>query len=194
MSEYSFDCEKFLRFNEFEFLIETSAPRSANYFDLQRCSLNFDTGEFLFSFQNGKKENYLLPFIGDKSSLNKFWKFLEYIVSCDSKAIFPVLYKGYEVFIYVEPVLNKRIRVMVFDTYDAVKKEENNEIYKYTYTDSTVRDDVLIEKKKFIEQFYYLLKNIFDKENKIVDFEPPLMDYNFWIKESEIIKKYLKLK
>ena len=194
MSECSFSCEKFLRFNEFDFLIRTSNSRNASFLYLIDSLIDFDLGEFTFKFKNGENKTYLIPFTGRNFLLNEFWKFLEFVILNNTKAIFPILYMGYEVFIYVEPISKKDIRVIVFDTYDAVNKEANSEIYKYTYADSTIRDDVLIEKKKFVEQFYFLFKNIFEKEDKIVDFEPPLIDYNIWIKDSCIVRKYLKLK
>lgn len=190
MEDFSY--KKFSNYNEIELLLNTSKPLKVQKLNFIKADVDFNLGEFIFNFKNASSAPYSLSFIGDNLPLNSFWYLLEALTKKED-LIFCYFYKNYEIILNIKKQGQDKIRYTFLDTKDLVIKVCENKIFKYSYADCTIREDIVMNKKDFIKDFYFILQNVFKNYNNIAYFEPPLINYNLWIKDSKIISKYLNL-
>lgn len=189
----NFSYENFIYFGELKYFFKTSIPKRVEKLHFLDTFTDFNVGEFIFNLENSVNKKYIIPFIGPNLPLNNFFYFLEFVIISKTPSVFHTIYKNFEVILYVEPQNKTDIRFMVFDNSNIVSMYENKEVFNYSYADSSIMEDILINKKEFIKNFYFAYKNIFINYDAIACFEQPFIDYNLWIKESNIISKYLHL-
>lgn len=190
MEDFSY--KNFSNYYEIELLLNTSNPLEIKKLNFIDARVDFNLGEFIFNFKSVNNNIYSLSFIGDNLPLNRFWYLLEALTKKEN-LIFCYFYKNYEIILNIKKQGQDKIRYTFLDTKDLVIKVCENKIFKYSYADCTIREDILMNKKDFIKDFYFILQNVFKNYNNIAYFEPPLINYNLWIKDSKIISKYLNL-
>lgn len=191
MNEYLFK-EKCLK-EEISFVLNKTKPIYVKTLPYLRTESDFNLGEFAF-YMKGKNEHcFKIPFYNDTLTLNNFWKFLELVTYEKEPLVLDVFHAGEEVVLYVEMVNKNDIRFCVFNTIKIAKSAKNNEYVKCSYKEAEIDIDIIITKRRFVKQFYKILRNLFETQDAISYFEPPFIDYNFWIKDSEKIKKFLKI-
>lgn len=187
-----FSYKNFSKYSEIELLLNASNPVEIKSLNFINKKADFNSGEFIFNFKSANDNIYSLSFMGDNLPLNNFWHFLETLTKKDD-LIFYCFYKNYEIIINTKKQGQDKIRYTFLDTKDLVIKASENKIFKYSYAQCSIREDIVINKKELIKDFYFMLQNVFDNYNNIAYFEPPSIDYNLWIKDSKIISKYLNL-
>lgn len=190
MEDFSY--KNFSNYYEIELLLNTSNPLEIKKLNFIDARVDFNLGEFIFNFKSVNNNIYSLSFIGDNLPLNSFWYLLEALTKKED-LIFCYFYKNYEIILNIKKQGQDKIRYTFLDTKDLVIKVCENKIFKYSYADCTIREDIVMNKKDFIKDFYFILQNVFKNYNNIAYFEPPLINYNLWIKDSKIISKYLNL-
>lgn len=190
-----------LNHKDFEILLNKSIPNKVERLFLGKVDFNFNFGEFVFNIKNNEGEYFKLPFYYEEDNfvksydnINILWKFLEEIILKEEPLFLHLLRGGEERVIYVERVNKKEIRFMIANSIKLYNKERKGEILRYSFRDFDVDLDVIINKKELITQFYNRLYNLFKNYENIAYFEPPLIDFNFWIKDSNVIKEYLNIK
>lgn len=183
---------------QIDLLLNSSVPKKVLYLDFIKVEKDFNLGNFIFYLKNEKGVEFQLPFIFLKSvkkdSLNSLWNFLETLVDTKEAILLSLMYASVEYFIYVKPVDKIYIRFCIFNTLNLVKKQNAGKILNYSISEADIDLDVIIKRKSLIKDFYFQLKQIFKTSDCLTFFEKPVVDYNFWQKESEIIKEYIKRK
>lgn len=179
---------------EISVVLRNSSPFPIKRLALGKIKADFDYGEFVLPVKNPLGKEFQIYFSNGKSSINDFWKFLETVVETTEPLIFPLFYKGFETFLYVETVDKNNIRFMAADTFDLCAKQKEGKILNYSYAQSKIRLDVIIKRKEFISAFYTILFKLFKNYENIAYFEPPYTDFDFWIKDSAKLSDYLNRK
>ena len=174
------------REEELSIVLKKSSFYEIKNLTIEKIEPDFNLGHFVFYIRHDRK--LIKTLITD---INDFWKFLEKTAISLEPVVFHTMYKSEEYFLYVEPSL-KNFRFAVMDTVKLAKKQKEDSHFKYSYIDCKVNIDILIEKKKFIKSFYFAMVNMFKKQENIAFFEPAFIDFGFWIKDSEILKQYIK--
>ena len=137
------------------------------------------------------KNRFTIPFHNSKYTINDFWLLLEQLIDSTEPLFLLLFYFERETILYFEPQ-KKDIRFCVIDSLELLKLKRENKFFRYLYKDMKINIDVLISKRKFIKQFYTLLFDLFNNYKDIAYFEPPLIDFDFWIKDSLKLKAYVK--
>ena len=171
-------------------VIEKSKPNEGKSLDIIDIKPDFDFGEFKIFLKTSKTKNIEIKFI--KNNVNEFWSFLEFAAIADNPLFFKLFYSGYETFLYTMPYDKRNLRFIIMNTFEHEEKAKKKKIFKHTYEDTTVILDIIINKKRFISLFYEKLFEMFKKESAIAFFEPPLTDFDFWVKDSKILKEFLE--
>lgn len=190
MSEFLF--EKDPRYDELIMALNNSSPVYSSNLVFLKSGANLDLGEFRFLIKGFYKKEYEIIFHKTRTSINDFWRFLEVLAKGNNSLLFDMYYKGREVFIICSKFNKTDLRFSVLDTFELYKKEREGKILSYSYAECNIGLDLIINKRKFIKSFYKELYRLLKESASVVYFEPPLIDFNFWIKDSEILKSYVK--
>lgn len=177
-------------YEDFLVPIEKSTPDNKTKFYIQKIIPDFNFGEFKIIINSGSLRNIEIKLI--KNSINDFWKFLEFVVLETESLFFKLFYNGYETFIYIKPLDKKNLRFVLLNTYDLEQKILKGEIQRHSYKMAKVILDVEIKKKDFIKIFYSKLHSTFKNFESTALFEPPVTDFNSWIKDSEVLKNFIQ--
>ena len=188
---YNFDFEKHCNKNEFLKAFEKSTPRLATGINISNIDSNFNSGDFIFTIKKISGVEFKLPFYNGEWNINDFWKFLETLCHTKKPIILNMFHSGINYIIYSEP-LGQDVRFILMDTEKLASKLKTSTFMKYNFSDSTINLDILIRKRILIKTFYNALFEIFKNYENIALFEPPLVTFSFWIKDSEIIKKFIR--
>ncbi len=178
---------------EFKCLLKKSIPKRTDKFEISNFTYDFNLGEFTFFIKNNEYE-FKIPIPNGSTNLNDFWRFLETLAYTEEAIILNIFNKGREFIIYTEPLEKRKIRFCVMNTVELYEKERAGKILGYSFAECAVDMDIIIKKKEVLKNFYVCLRKTFLFYNSIAYFEPPVINYDFWIKDSKKIKEYLKIK
>ena len=126
-------------------------------------------------------------------NINDFWFLLEDLTKEEKPLIMQMFYFEKEVILYFEPK-KQDLRFCMMNTFEIIKERSKNKFLKYSYKSSKMEVDIIYNKRKFIRKFYKALFELFDSYKDVAYFEPPIIDFEYWIKDSKIIRNYLHLK
>ncbi len=189
ISDESFVFENFPWRKEFTLLLNSSVPKNVVRLDFYKSKADFNLGEFSFEVKNNLGNKTSFSFYSGANSINSFWKFLEFYLSCGKPSIFTTLYVGVGTVFYMEPVSKNKIRFVLLRLYDDNKTR--SEINCARYNNRKIEVDIIMSKKEFYRNVYNSLVGLFKSYEDIAYFEPPYVDFDFWKKNSEIISNYL---
>lgn len=178
--------------DEIQIVLDNSHPLISSKFEIESYKTDFNRGDFSFFIRGKNKKIFEIPFHNTSYNINSFWEFLEILSTVNEAVIYHLFYKGEEIFIYANPLNKTDIRFTVMDTIELKRKEKEGEILKYSYSECFVDIDIIVSRKKVIREFYNKLFEIFKNYENIAYFEPPIIDFNFWVKDSDILRNYLK--
>lgn len=169
---------------DFCFLIKNSIPKQIKTFQID-INGDFNLGNFVLEikFQEISYKIYLI-----KNEINELWNFLEKTTNSNETLFLKLFNFKYETMLYIEP--NKKLRFILLNT----AKADKNSKRKFSYTNSEIKFDIIINKKTFLEIFYKKLYEFYKNNENIIFFEPPLINFDYWKKDSEIIRAFLKIK
>ena len=179
--------------DEFEYVLNKSVPKRKEEFVISNFVYDFNYGEFTFYIKDDDKE-FKIPIPYGTTKLNDIWKFLETVVDSEKELLLNIFNKGREFIIYIKPLEKQNIRVCIMNTVELYEKERAGKILRYSFKECAVDMDIIIKKKTFLKEFYTTLRKTFIFYDPIAYFEPPVIDYEYWIKDSEKIREYLKIK
>ena len=187
----TFAFKKSFFIEEFSPILTKSKPKSLNKLEFKKVIHNFDCGKFSFYIQ-GNNDDFVVTFEDENSSINDFWRFLEEAATKDYPVIFHSFIARADVILYIEPFNKTFARFIVLNTCKLRDLVYLGKMLKYSLHQGQVNLDIIIEKEKLIEGFYDVLYNLFHDFAPIAYFEPPLTDFNFWVKDSRKLREYLK--
>lgn len=172
-------------YKDFLIPIEKSKTNILSEFNITKVIPDFNCGEFKFFINS----NIEIKFI--KNSMNDFWKFLEFVTLTYEPLFFKLFYNKFETFIYIEHINKKNLRLVILNTFDIEKENYEGKIFKYSYSKSKIILDIKVKKKDFIRIFYEKLTKMFKDYEIIAAFEPPIINFDYWVKNSEILEDFL---
>lgn len=175
-------------YNEFLIPIKNSTPTKSDFLELKFES-DFDLGIFVL---NIKDKNFKHKITFTKNEINNFWEMVEILTNSSEALFLRLFYLGFETMLYLKG--DEEIRFLILDTKNLDEKVKNKKLINYSYSQSEIKLDILINKKLFISLIYKKMYELFKNFENIAYFEPPLIDFNYWKKDSEIIRAFLKIK
>ncbi len=173
--------------------LNCTKPKNIKEIKIENITFDFDLGEFVFYIKT-KDTEFKISFYKGTESINDFWRFLEQLTDTKETLVLNIFHNGVEVIIYCCPVGKFNIRFVVMNTRELHKKVLSEKILRYSLSESEINIDVIINKRNFIKMFYQKLYLLFKNYENIAYFEPPIIDFDFWIKDSKKIKDYLSIK
>lgn len=176
--------------DEIKIAINKTNPTKIALLPVFTIDADFNYGDFIINFED-KNYNFKFPFYYSSQNINEFWKFLESSIISIEAHILHLYFASVEHFIYIEKINKYDLRFIIFDTRELIEKQRLGKIIKFSYADMNKNIDIIVNQKIFYKGFYLKLFNFFKSYENIAYFEPPVIDFDFWIKDSKIIKGFL---
>ena len=185
--ENKFLLKNHIRENEIRIAIKNSVPIKKDKMPKIKIDGDFNYGKFVIQIQD-EKINYSFQINNETYNFNDFINFLEFVLTTNEDCILCLFCCGLEYIIYLKSLSIKSIRFIVLDANKA-----DNKLQKFSYANSETKTDIIIGKRAFYKEFYLAIRKMFVEYESIAYFEPPVINFDFWKKDSEIIKKFLKI-
>lgn len=168
---YTYLLREYVATGEFLCTLKGAKALAVKNLSMESVFFDFNSGEFEFEINTGNKKCRVF-FHNESENINDFLRFLEEFCITGEAVILPMHHLSEETVFYIEPRENKQA---VF----AVIKNLSVEVC------------ILMNEKKLIKGIYTSLKKFFEDYENIAYFEPPVIDFNYWIRKSEGIEKFI---
>ena len=153
--------------NEFRELLDSSEPIQVQDIDIDNIYAYLECGDYTFYIKNTYGEIFELYLDSSLSRIEEIFEFLESIYFIKNEIAILISSDGPEVTLYAKYIDENNIRFFISDTCKAYDMYVKDVIEDFSYKESDIRYDVIIDKKLLIRRFCEKLVPIFIDYDKV---------------------------